>query len=280
MTCKVTFGPPTMRDRRVCSLVITVIAPPAAPVDQAGVGVGLVAEAGEPWRFHASNVQAAVESLGVMAQAAVLQDGYATPDDAVRALEDSLHVHDWSGDGGLATRRRRGGSPGRRYRQRLKARLEEWFSYEWPGRAAGNTVPPVIDHGQEVATLTIQRFASYDMPRPRTDVGIWRAPGTRLWKFNTDDVQSAVERLMGRSIPSGTWRDWTFTKPEEAVPLLDDLLCCHEWGERLSRSACGLTVEPWMLMEPDDGLPPRRGLPPCRACVVALWGHAILLSQT
>ena len=149
-------------------------------MDQAGVGVGLVAEAGEPWRFHASNVQAAVESLGVAVQAAALQDGYATPDDAVRALENSLHVHDWSGDGGLATRGRRGDSPGRRYRQRLKARLEEWFSYEWPGLATGHARLPVIDHGQEVATLTIEKFTSYDTPRPRTDVGIWRAPGARL----------------------------------------------------------------------------------------------------
>ena len=279
MTCKVTFGPPVARDRRVCSLVITVIAPPAAPVDQAGVDVGLVAEAGEPWRFDASNVQAAVESLGVTVQVAALQDGYATPDDAVRALEDLLHVHDGSrGDGGPATRRR-AGSPGRRYRQRLKSRLEEWFSYKWPGYATGHAGSPVIDHGQEVATLTIEKFALYDTPRPQTDVRIWREPGARLWKFNADDVQSAVERLTGRSIPSGTWPGWTFTKPEEAVPLLDDLLCCHEWGERLPRTACGLMIEPWMLMEPDDGLPPRRGLPPCRKCVEALWGHAILLSQ-
>lgn len=86
MTCKVTFGPPTARDRRVCSLVITVIAPPTEPVDQAGVGVGLVAEAGEPWRFHANNVQAAVESLGMTVPAAALQDGYLTPADAARVL--------------------------------------------------------------------------------------------------------------------------------------------------------------------------------------------------
>ena len=278
MTCKVTFGPPTARDRRVCSLVITVIAPPTEPVDQAGVGVGLVAEAGEPWRFHANNVQAAVESLGMTVPAAALQDGYLTPADAARVLEDLLHVHDSSGAGGLDTRWRRGGSPGRRYRQRLKARLEEGFYYEWPGKQTGHAGPPVIDHGQEVATLTIKKHAEW--PVSQTDVGIWRAPGARLWKLNADDVQVAVERLTGRSIPSdGAWRNWTFTKPEEAVPLLEDLLCCHEWGERSPRTACGLTIESWMLMEPNDGLPPRRGFPPCRQCVVALWGQAILLSQ-
>ena len=58
------------------------------------------------------------------------------------------------------------------------------------------------------------------------------------------DVHVAVERLTGRSIPTGgTWRNWTFgPKPEKAVPLLDDLLCCHEWGERSPRTACGLTI--------------------------------------
>lgn len=279
MTCKVTFGPPVPRDRRVCSLVITVIAPPAAPVDQVGVGVGLVSDAGEPWRFHASNVQAAIESLGLTVQAVVLQDGYATPGDAARALEDLLRVHDRTGDGGLA-RKRRGGSLGRRYRQRLKVRLEEYFSYEWPGYATGHAGPPVIEHGQQVATLTIQRSALYDLPQPQANVRIWRPPDTSLWQLSTDDVLVAVERLTGRSIPSdGVWRDWTFTKPEEAVSLLDDILCCHEWGERSPRTACGLTIESWMLMEPDDGLPPRRGFPPCRQCVVALWGQAILLGQ-
>ena len=278
MTCKVTFGPPVVRDRRVCSLVITVTAPPAGPIDQAGVGVGLVAEVGEPWRVHARNVQAAVESLGVTVQASALQEEYATPDDAARALEDLLYVADWSRESELATRPRRGGSPGRRYRQRLKARLDEWFSYEWPGYATGHAGPPVFDHGQEVAALTVKKYASYDIARE--EVGIWRAPGAKLWKFNTDDVQVAVKRLTGRSMPSdGTWHDWTFTKPEEAVPLLNDLLCCHEWGERAPRTACGLTVEPWMLMEPEDGLPPRRGFPPCRQCVVALWGAAIFVQH-
>ena len=279
MTCKVTFGSPVTRDRRVCSLVISVIAPTTLAVDQAGVGVGLVSEAGEPWRFHLSNVQAAVESLGVTVHAAALQDGYATPDDAVRTLEDSLHVHDWSRDRELASRRRRGGSPGRRYRQRLRSRLEEWFTYEWPGMRTGRAESAVIDHGREVATLTIKKYASFNITR--TDVGIWRAQGARLWEFNSDDVQVAVERLTGRSIPpSGTWRNWTFgPKPEEAVPLLNDLLCCHEWGEQSPRTACGLRIESWMLMEPEDGLPPRRGFPPCRQCVVALWGGAILVGQ-
>ena len=265
-----------MHYRRVCPLVITVTAPPAGSMDQVGVGVGLVAEAGEPWRVHARNVQATVESLGVTVQASALLDGYATPDEAARALEDSLHVADWSREGELATRPPRGGSPGRRYRQRLNARLDEHFSYKWPGYATGDAGPLVIEHGREVATLTIEKFALYDTPRQQTDVGIWREPGARLWQFNADDLQSGIERLTGRSIPSGTWRDWTFTKPEEAVALLNDLLYCHEWGERAPRTACGLTVERWMLMEPEDGLPPRRGFPPCRQCVVALWGTEIL----
>ena len=111
ITCKVTFGSPVTRDRRVCSLVISVVASTTVALDQAGVGVGLVSEAGEPWRFHVSNVQAAVESLGVTVEAAALQDGYATPDDAVRTLEDSLHVHDWSRNRELPTKRRRSGSP-------------------------------------------------------------------------------------------------------------------------------------------------------------------------
>jgi hypothetical protein len=102
----VTFGSPVTRDQRVCSLVISVIAPTTVAVNQAGVGVGLVSEAGEPWRFHVSNMQAAVESLGVTVEAATLQGGYASPDDAVLTLEDSLHVRDGVRNRELPTKRR------------------------------------------------------------------------------------------------------------------------------------------------------------------------------
>ena len=129
MTCKVTFGSPVTPDRRVCSLVISVIAPTTVAVDQAGVGVGLVSEAGEPWRFHVSNVQAAVESLGVTVEAAALQGGYATPDDAVRTLEDLLHVHDWM--------------PRSRTTYEAAARRQPWPSLQaTPEIPPGGVVPP------------------------------------------------------------------------------------------------------------------------------------------
>lgn len=167
--------------------------------------------------------------------------------------------------------RRCGGSPGRRYRQRLMARLEQSFVYDWPGKQDSEfeDQPPVVENGREVLTLTVQDFPEL---ANRADVRIWRTQETKVWQFNIDDVQVAVERLTARSIALGSWCDWTLTKPKDAFRFLVDLLYCHEWGERLTRTACGLTIEPWVFMEPEDDLPPRRGFPPCHDCVKASWG--------
>ena len=99
---------------------------------------------------------------------------------------------------------RRPGSPGRRYRQRLKARMEQTFSYDWPRRRDGDfeNQPPVVENGQEVLTLIVQELR-LDHAAVRAPIRIWRPLETQVWQFNTEDVQIAVERLTTRSIALG-----------------------------------------------------------------------------